>query len=82
MHDFGQENDESCAYCRDSKGGLITKAKNIVERAYKIDGHPFMFCFRLCELCEYARRIFPTWDAMTQAALIKIVIARVRDRYV
>lgn len=76
-----EEGEDACSYCCRPDGRNVKVARNVVEMPYRVDGAKIVFLFTLCELCRYARNLFPSWDARVQAERIRLTVVRLRERY-
>lgn len=75
------EPEDACSYCCRPDGKRVTAARNSFEQPYRVDGAKIVFVFMLCELCRFARHLFPNWDARMQAERIRMTVVRLRERY-
>lgn len=69
----------ACSFCCRPDGTPVRKAKRGLQRPYRINGAACILLFPLCELCSYARTIFPAFDTAAQALAIDGAVRRMNQ---
>jgi len=75
------EPEDACSYCTRPDGAPVRKAKHSRSVTYKVNGSKIAFIFSMCDLCEFARRVFPAFDSRIQALRLQATIVRLHERY-